>query len=106
MGRDHRQRNLGYFFDHALKRVPDKIAIIDLFGGTERCSTYRRLDTRMESIASMLARLGVRPGERVAMLVGNRTEFIELFFGSIRRGASPLPLDVRLAAATWTHIIH
>jgi non-ribosomal peptide synthetase component E (peptide arylation enzyme) len=69
MGRDNRQRNLGYFFDHALKRVPDKIAIIDLFGGAERCSTYRRLNTRMESIARMLVRLGIRPGERVAMLV-------------------------------------
>src|SRR5207253_10329399 len=102
---DHRQRNLGYFFDHALKRVPDKIAIIDLFGGTERCSTYRRLDTRMESIARMLVRLGVRPGERVAMLVGNRTEFIEFFFGSMRAGAIPLPLNIRLAGDTLAHII-
>ena len=105
MGRDHRQRNLGYLFDHALKRVPDKIAIIDLFGGAERCSTYRRLDTRMESIARMLVRLGIRPGERVAMLVGNRTEFIEFFFGSMRAGAIPLPLNIRLAAATLTDII-
>src|SRR5436309_993287 len=105
MGRDHRQRNLGYFFDHALKRVPDKIAIIDLFGGAERCSTYRRLDTRMKSIARMLVRLGVRPGERVAMLVGNRTEFIEFFFGSMRAGAIPLPLNIRLAGDTLARII-
>ncbi|HEY7248632.1 MAG TPA: class I adenylate-forming enzyme family protein [Xanthobacteraceae bacterium] len=105
MSREHRQRNLGYFFDDALARGPDKVAVIDLFGGQERCSTYRRLDARMDCIARMLARLGVRPGERVAMLVGNRTEFLEFFFGSMRAGAIPLPLNIRLAAATLTDII-
>ncbi|HEY4861103.1 MAG TPA: AMP-binding protein, partial [Xanthobacteraceae bacterium] len=36
---------------------------------------------------------------------GNRTEFIEFFFGSMRAGAIPLPLNIRLAAATLTDII-
>src|SRR4029079_11382694 len=37
--------------------------------------------------------------------VGNRTEFIEFFFGSMRAGAIPLPLNTRLAASTLEHII-
>ena len=45
---DNRQRNLGFFFDATVRRVPDKVAIIDLFGGGERCSTYRQLDARMD----------------------------------------------------------
>ena len=101
----NRQRNLGFFFDHATERVPDKVAIVDLFGGRERISTYRDLETRMNAVASMIARLGVRPGDRVAMLVGNRTEFIEFFFGSMRAGAIPLPLNTRLAADTLERII-
>jgi acyl-CoA synthetase (AMP-forming)/AMP-acid ligase II len=101
----NRRRNLGFFFDQSVARVPDKIAIIDLFGGRERCATYRQLDERMNGVASMLARLGVTPGERVAMLIGNRTEFIEFFFGSMRAGAIPLPLNTRLAADTLEHII-
>jgi long-chain acyl-CoA synthetase len=105
MHRERRQRNLGYFFDGALARVPDKIAIIDLFGGGERCSTYRQLDVRMEGVARMLARLGVHPGDRVAMLVGNRTEFVEFFFGAMRAGVIPLPLNTRLAAGTLAGII-
>ncbi|MEA2967022.1 MAG: hypothetical protein QOE78_283, partial [Alphaproteobacteria bacterium] len=28
----NRGRNLGFFFDQATARVPDKVAIIDLFG--------------------------------------------------------------------------
>jgi long-chain acyl-CoA synthetase len=101
----NRQRNLGFFFDHVTRRLADKVAIVDLFGGRERISTYRDLDARMNAVASMVARLGVRPGERVAMLVGNRTEFIEFFFGSMRAGAIPLPLNTRLAAETLEHII-
>src|SRR5438309_1577555 len=101
----NRRRNLGFFFDDATARVPDKVAIIDLWGGRERFSTYRQLDARMDAVARMVARLGVRPGERVAMLVGNRTEFVEFFFGSMRAGAIPLPLNIRLAGDTLAHII-
>jgi long-chain acyl-CoA synthetase len=105
MDSEARRRNLGYFFDHALARVPDKVAIIDLFGGRERRATYRDLDARMTDVARMLARLGVRPGERLAMLVGNRTEFVEFFFGSMRAGAIPLPLNTRLAAQALRDVI-
>ena len=101
----NRRRNLGFFFDQSVARLPDKVAIIDLFGGRERCATYRQLDERMNGVARMLARLGVAPGERVAMLIGNRTEFIEFFFGAMRAGAIPLPLNTRLAAGTLEHII-
>src|SRR6266702_7690412 len=101
----NRRRNLGFFFDETVERLPDKVAIIDLFGGRERTSTYRQLDERMNRVARMLARLGVRPGERVAMLVGNRTEFVEFFFGSMRAGAIPLPLNTRLAGGTLEQMI-
>jgi len=105
MDNANRLRNLGFFFDASVGRVPDKVAIIDLFGGNERRVTYRQLDERMNAVASMLARLGVAPGERVALLMGNRTEFIEFFFGSMRVGAIPLPLNTRLAADTLERII-
>src|SRR5262252_1640895 len=101
----NRGRNLGFFLDQSVARVPDKVAIIDLFGGKERRATYRQLDARMNGVASMLARLGVAPGERVAMLIRNRTEFVEFFFGSMRAGAIPLPLNTRLAAGTLDEII-
>src|SRR5256884_572088 len=101
----NRRRNLGFFFDQFVARLPDKVAIIDLFGGKERRATYRQLNARMNRVASMLARLGVAPGERVAMVIGNRTEFIEFFFGSMRLGAIPLPLNTQLAASTLEQIM-
>ena len=101
----NRKSNLGYFFDATLARVPDKVAIIDLFGERERQSTYRQLDERMTRVARALVRLGVRPGERVGMLVGNRVEFIEFFFGAMRMGAIPVPLNTRLADDTLGYIL-
>jgi long-chain acyl-CoA synthetase len=101
---ENRRRNLGFFFDGALARSPDEVAIIDLYGGRERASTYRMLDARMDAVARLLARLGVGPGERVGMLVGNRVEFIEFFFGAMRAGTIPVPLNTRLAADTLRHI--
>ncbi len=101
----NRRRNLGFFFDAALARTPDKVAVIDLHGGRERPSTYRALDERMDRVARMMARLGVAPGERVGMLVGNRVEFIEFFFGAMRAGAIPVLLNIRLAADTLSALL-
>jgi long-chain acyl-CoA synthetase len=102
---ENRRRNLGYFFDEAVSRYPDKDCIIDLFGGAERRLTYRQLDQRMDACAAMLHELGVRPGERIAMLVGNRSEFIECFFGAMRIGAIPALLNHRLAGDVLVDLI-
>jgi long-chain acyl-CoA synthetase len=58
----------------------------------------------MNRVAAMLTRLNVEPGHRVAMLVGNRVEFIEFFFGAMRAGAIPVPLNTRLAKDTLAFI--
>src|SRR5690349_15817207 len=80
----NRARNLGFFFDAAVRAVPDKVAVIDLAGGRERQVTYRVLDSRMDRVAAMLAGLGAQAGERIGVLVGNRVEFLEVFFGAMR----------------------
>ena len=99
-----RARNLGYFFAGSVRRVPDRIAIIDLSGGRERTSTYRALDDRMGRVARLLRGRGIAPGQRVGMLVGNRTEFLEIFFGAMRAGAIPVPFNNRLGHETLKFI--
>ena len=102
----NRRRNLGYFFDESVRRVPDKVCIIDLFGGAERSITYRQLDERMNRVAAMLSNLGVKSGQRVGLVVGNRVEFIEFFFGSMRMGAIPVPVNTHLNADTLSYILN
>ena len=59
---------------------------------------YRALEERLNRFASLAADLGLKPGERLAMSVGNRFEFIEIMYGAMRAGVVPVPLNTRLGA--------
>lgn len=100
-----RDANLGYFFANSVARYPDKVAIIDLYGGTERTLTYAQLDERADRAAGLIQQLGVKPGERVGMIVGNRAEFLEIFLGAMRAGTIPVAINTRLARDTLKFIL-
>jgi long-chain acyl-CoA synthetase len=100
-----KETNLGYFFSDSVKRFPDKVAIIDLHGGIERTLTYAQLDERADRAGALVQGLGVKPGERVGMIVGNRAEFLEIFFGAMRAGAIPVAINTRLARDTLKFIL-
>jgi long-chain acyl-CoA synthetase len=102
---DPRAANLGYFFAGSVARFPDRVAVIDLYGGVERFVTYAQLDERADRVAGLVRRLGVQPAERVGMIVGNRVEFLEIFFGAMRAGAIPVPINTRLARDTLKFIL-
>ncbi|HEV8517977.1 MAG TPA: AMP-binding protein, partial [Burkholderiales bacterium] len=102
---NNRDTNLGYFFSGAAARFADKVAVIDLYGGVERFVTYSQLDEHADRVAGLLTKLGVAPGERVGMIVGNRVEFLEIFFGSMRAGAIPVAINTRLARDTLRFIL-
>lgn len=55
--------------------------------------TYGELDARSDRIAAGLAGLGVRQGDRVAVILPNRQETIELFFACVKLGAVQVPLN-------------
>ena len=62
--------------------------------GAERI-TYRALQARSGRIAAGLQARGVRAGDRVAMLLGNRNEFVLTLFAVARLGAIAVPISVR-----------
>ena len=63
-------------------RQPDKPAV--LFYG--RATTYGELDRLSDRFAAMLARLGARKGDRVAVFLPNCPQFYICFFGILRAG--------------------
>ncbi len=71
-----------------------RIAVIE---GTRRLS-YAALEERGARCAGWLHEMGVRRGDRVALLLGNRSAFLETAFAAARLGAIVLPLNTRLAA--------
>ena len=72
---------------------PDAVAI-DFHGAT---TSWAELDLAMRRGAVALDRLGVGRGDRVAVLLANRPEYLELWFAAARRGAALVPVNTRLA---------
>ena len=62
--------------------------------GAERL-TYRELDAEVGRIAAGLAARAVGKDDRVALLLGNRIEFVVLIFAVSGLGAIWVPLNIR-----------
>ncbi|MBN9418682.1 hypothetical protein ABS71_04565 [bacterium SCN 62-11] len=65
------------------QRLPDKLALV---AGEHRL-TFGQLQRRVEHVAGALHRLGIGRGDRVAVWLNNRQEWIELQFALARLGA-------------------
>lgn len=68
--------------------------------------TFGALDTWTDGLAGSLAALGVRAGDRVLGLVGNRAEAIGLLFAAVKLGAVWVPLNTGLRGAFLQHQLH
>src|SRR5438874_2942917 len=102
---DRRYDNLGYFSRAAAQRRPDAVAIIDLSRSPAAEIRYRTLEERLNRVAALLQRYRLKPGDRLAMAIGNRFEFIEIMYGTMRAGVVPVPLNTKLGADTLDYII-
>src|SRR5437764_11711364 len=64
-----------------------------------RTRTFAEVEASSSALASGLAgRLGVRPGDRVAILDKNSDDYLELLFALDKAGAVAVPLNWRLTA--------
>jgi acyl-CoA synthetase (AMP-forming)/AMP-acid ligase II len=85
---------------HAKLR-PEHAAIT--FAG--RALSYRALEERVNRLANALLGLGVRKGDRVAVLAYNCSEYLELYFANGKIGAVTTPLNYRLTAPELQYIL-
>ncbi|SHL38156.1 acyl-CoA synthetase [Bradyrhizobium lablabi] len=89
---------------HFGRRTPDKIAVIDL--ASQRRLSYAEFDQRISRLASHLRdQLGVKRGDRVAVLALNTTDTLEVQFACFRIGAVFLPLNNRLTVPELQFIV-
>jgi len=91
-----------YFIDrHLLEGRADKAAIRTL----QREVTYAELADSTNRHGNALMSLGIRPGERVLMAVKDCPEFFSLFWGAVKMGATPVPLNGLAPASDFEFII-
>ena len=73
--------------------------------GTDKRYTFDELNRRSNRTANFVRKLGVKPGDRVALLLMNGVEFIESFFAVAKIGAVVVPLNWRLVADELAFIL-
>lgn len=76
---------------------PERVAMEEI--ATGRTVTYRDLDRSACRMAALMTAMGIRQGDRVAVLCRNRIGFFELLFGCAKLGAILVPLSWRMPAA-------
>jgi long-chain acyl-CoA synthetase len=87
-----RPPNLVAMLDQVVARQPGAPALqLD-----ERRMSYAELAMLSGRVAANLAVAGVRPGDRVAIALGNRLEFAYAVLGCVRLGAISVPLNIRM----------
>lgn len=82
-------------------RAPNRVALV----WQEQRTTYGELDARVDRAVAALQALGVGPGDRVAILLGNVPAFVEAYFGVLRAGATAVPLTLGLAPDEVGHAL-
>jgi long-chain acyl-CoA synthetase len=83
------------------RRDPDRVALIF----EDHSFTYAQLDAAIERAADTFAALGVRPGDRVALMLGNEPAFIAAYYGILRAGAVVVPINPMYRQSEIDHIL-
>jgi len=68
--------------------------------------TWRELHEKVMRCAAGLAKLGVEKGDRVALLVGNNSEFVILNLAIPALGAIMVPMSTREQTPNFTYIVN
>ncbi len=66
--------------------------------------TYGELAERVRRWGRALADAGIAPGERMMMVVKDCPEFVYLFYGAVRAGIVPVPLNTLLRSADYRYM--
>ena len=96
-----RPRGIDQMLREAVLRNPDGDAIV----AADLRLTYRALDGLVDRIAANLTSFGIGAGDRVALAMGNRPEFIAVLLATIRIGAIAVPINCREQKPGFTYIL-
>jgi len=102
------ESNIGSFISKRALLNPTTEAVVDITSSQRL--TYKQLNGRCNKVANGLTGgavtgSGLTPGDRVATLLMNGSEFVELFFGVAKAGGVIVALNWRLVADELSFIL-
>jgi long-chain acyl-CoA synthetase len=81
--------------------TPAATAVVD----GQRSLTYAGLNERSSRLAQAMLAVGLRTGDRVAIVLGNRLEYCEVACGLAKAGLVSVPINPRLTAPEVAYIL-
>ena len=93
--------NLGEVVAAYARLLPDKIGTRD----SQRALTFAQWNERSCRLANALLGLGLRKGDRVALLAYNCVEWMEMYVGLAKAGLVAVPMNFRLVATEIKYIV-
>ncbi|HEX7132890.1 MAG TPA: AMP-binding protein, partial [Iamia sp.] len=93
--------NLADIWEWASARVPDRLALVV---GPER-RTYGELDANATRIAHHLRAAGIGPGDRVAIILRNAPEYLEVMIAAFKLRAIPVNVNFRYVANELRYVL-
>ena len=87
--------------ERSARTNPDKPAV--RFNGVWK--TYAEINRQADQVAAFLVKLGVQPGDRVAILLENSFDYVSAHFGALKAGAVEVSLNTELAAEGLKHLL-
>lgn len=83
--------NFANYLSRGARDAPEQTALTD----PGREVTFAELDAETSALADVLAGLDVAPGDRVAIYLPNSVAFVASYFGAMKLGAIPFPINLR-----------
>ncbi|MBN1383081.1 MAG: long-chain-fatty-acid--CoA ligase [Deltaproteobacteria bacterium] len=90
------------FLRHAVQQYGKKTGVVD---GDKRF-TYAQFGERVHRLSNALIDMGIKKGDRVAVLDTNSHRLLELHFGVPQIGAILLPINIRLSPREITYVLN
>src|ERR1700737_489878 len=84
--------NLAVILEESTKKNPDKVALIF----EDFKLTYAQLNAAANQVANALVGAGIKPGDRVGMMLPNVPQFPIIYFGILKAGGILVPMNVLL----------
>ena len=94
--------NLGEILDVHAKKHPTKLAVKDC---CDKTWTYSELNIRTNKLANGLLNLGLRKGDRVAVMLYNCAEFVEVYCAFAKAGLVVTPVSWRYVGREIEYVV-
>ncbi|MGD9304359.1 MAG: AMP-binding protein [Desulfobacterales bacterium] len=94
--------NLGQIQKLNAKKFPNTVALKD----KDRAFTYPEMNQRVNKLAHSLTSIGLQKGDKVAVVLENSIEIVEMYLATAKTGIIIVPINFRLVGPEIEYIIN